>query len=84
MRSIAELKDQLAEAQAALAEEEQELRRAEMLAEKEARASVPRCRCRLPRCGEGCAPSLSFEVARACPGDFRFCHIVYPFTLRGT
>ncbi len=35
MRSIADLKDQLAEAQAALASEEQELRRAEMLAEKE-------------------------------------------------
>ena len=35
MRSIAELKDQLAEAQAALAVEEQELRRVEMLAEKE-------------------------------------------------
>jgi flagellar FliJ protein len=35
MRSIAELKDQLAEAQAALASEEDELRRAEMLAEKE-------------------------------------------------
>jgi len=35
MRSIAELKDQLNDAQAALAEEEQELRRAEMLVEKE-------------------------------------------------
>lgn len=35
MRSIADLRDQLAEAQAALANEEQELRRAEMLAEKE-------------------------------------------------
>jgi flagellar protein FliJ len=35
MRSIAELKDQLADAQSALAEEEQELRRAEMLVEKE-------------------------------------------------
>ena len=35
MKSIAELKDQLSDAQAALAEEEQELRRAEMLVEKE-------------------------------------------------
>jgi flagellar export protein FliJ len=35
MRSIAELKDQLAEAQEALAAEEEELRRVEMLAEKE-------------------------------------------------
>jgi hypothetical protein len=35
MRSIAELKDQLADAQAALEAEEQELRRAEMLVEKE-------------------------------------------------
>ena len=36
MRSIAELRDQLAEAQAMLAAEEQELKRVEMLAEKEA------------------------------------------------
>ena len=35
MRSIAELRDQLADAEAALEEETQELRRAEMLAEKE-------------------------------------------------
>jgi flagellar export protein FliJ len=35
MRSIAELKDQLAEVQESLAAEEQELRRVEMLAEKE-------------------------------------------------
>ena len=35
MRSIAELRDQLNEAQLHLANEEQELRRAEMLAEKE-------------------------------------------------
>jgi flagellar export protein FliJ len=35
MRSIAELRDQLADAQAALEIEEQELRRAELLAEKE-------------------------------------------------
>ena len=35
MRSIADLKDQLAEVQAALANEEQELRRVEMLAEKD-------------------------------------------------
>lgn len=43
MRSIAELKDQLAEAQAALAAEEEELRRVEMLAEKEgsSAASMP-------------------------------------------
>jgi flagellar export protein FliJ len=41
MRSIAELKDQLAEAQAALAAEEQELRRVEMLAEKESGAASP-------------------------------------------
>ena len=39
MRSIAELKDQLAEAQDALAAEEQELRRVEMLAEKESGAA---------------------------------------------
>jgi flagellar export protein FliJ len=39
MRSIGELKDQLAEAQEALAMEEQELRRVEMLAEKEAGAA---------------------------------------------
>lgn len=41
MRSIAELRDQLAEAQAALETEEQELRRAEMLAEKEQGAGAP-------------------------------------------
>jgi len=36
MRSIAELRDQMADAQGALAAEEQELRRVELLAEKEA------------------------------------------------
>ena len=36
MKSIGELKDQLAEARTALGEEEQELRRVEMLVEKEA------------------------------------------------
>jgi len=36
MRSIAELRDQLADAQGALAAEEQELRQVELLAEKEA------------------------------------------------
>ena len=41
MRSIAELRDQLADAQAALAEEEQELRRAEMLAVKEGGSLSP-------------------------------------------
>jgi len=41
MRSIAELKDQLADAKNALADEEQELRRAEMLAEKEGGAPAP-------------------------------------------
>ena len=41
MRSIAELKDQLAEAQAALASEEDELRRVEMLAEKEGAPVAP-------------------------------------------
>ena len=41
MRSIAELRDQLAEAQAALEIEEQELRRAEMLAEKEQGGGAP-------------------------------------------
>lgn len=41
MRSIAELRDQLADAQTALAEEEQELRRAELLAEKEGGAPAP-------------------------------------------
>lgn len=41
MRSIAELRDQLAEAQDALAAEEQELRRVEMLAEKEAGSASP-------------------------------------------
>jgi hypothetical protein len=40
MRSIAELRDQLAEAKAALAVEEQELRRAELLAEKEQHGSA--------------------------------------------
>ena len=41
MRSIAELRDQLADAQAALEAETQELRRAELLAEKEGGASAP-------------------------------------------
>ncbi len=41
MRSIAELKDQLADAQAALAAEEQELRRAELLVEKEGGSPAP-------------------------------------------
>ncbi len=41
MRSIAELKDQMAEAQAALASEEDELRRVEMLAEKEGAPVTP-------------------------------------------
>jgi chromosome segregation ATPase len=41
MRSIAELRDQLTEAQAALEIEEQELRRAEMLAEKEQGGGAP-------------------------------------------
>jgi chromosome segregation ATPase len=41
MRSIAELRDQLADAQAALEEEEQDLRRAEMLAVKEGGSSLP-------------------------------------------
>ena len=41
MRSISELKDQLAEAQEALAAEEQELRRVEMLAEKESGSANP-------------------------------------------
>ncbi len=39
MRSIAELRDQLADAQAAQETEEQELRRVEMLAEKESGAA---------------------------------------------
>jgi flagellar FliJ protein len=39
MKSIAELKDQLAEAQAALGDEERELRRAELLVEKEGPAA---------------------------------------------
>jgi flagellar FliJ protein len=39
LRSISELKDQLAEAQAGLAAEEEELRRVEMLAEKEGSAA---------------------------------------------
>ncbi len=41
MKSIAELKDQLADAQAALADEERELRRAELLIEKEGGAQAP-------------------------------------------
>jgi flagellar FliJ protein len=41
MRSIAELRDQQAEAEAALAAEEQDLRRAEMMAEKEMQGSAP-------------------------------------------
>jgi flagellar protein FliJ len=41
MRSIAELKDQLTDAQTALGEAEQELRRAEMLAEKEGGSPAP-------------------------------------------
>lgn len=41
MRSIAELRDQLAEAQAALEAEEQDLRRAELLAEKEQGGGAP-------------------------------------------
>ena len=41
MRSIAELKDQLNDAQTALGEAEQELRRAEMLAEKEGGSPAP-------------------------------------------
>lgn len=41
MRSIAELRDQLADAQAALNEEEQELRRTELLIEKEGGAPAP-------------------------------------------
>ncbi len=41
MRSITELRDQLAEAHAALAAEEQELRRVEMLAEKEGGSATP-------------------------------------------
>ena len=41
MRSIAVLRDQLAEAQEALAAEEQELRRVEMLAEKETASATP-------------------------------------------
>ena len=40
MKSIGELKDQLAEARTALGEEEQELRRVEMLVEKEAGATA--------------------------------------------
>jgi flagellar export protein FliJ len=41
MRSIAELRDQLAEAQEAFAAEEQELKRVEMLAEKEQGSATP-------------------------------------------
>lgn len=41
MKSIAELKDQLADAQAALIDEERELRRAELLVEKEGGAQSP-------------------------------------------
>lgn len=40
MRSIAELRDQQAEAETALAVEEQELRRAEMIAEKESQGAT--------------------------------------------
>ena len=53
MRSIAELKDQLAEAQAALAAEEQELRRVEMLAEKEAGSATA-----MPAAGGGAGDAL--------------------------
>jgi flagellar protein FliJ len=41
MKSIAELKDQLADAKSALAEVEQELRRAELLVEKEGGTPAP-------------------------------------------
>jgi flagellar export protein FliJ len=41
MKSIAELRDQLADARTALAEEEQELRRAELLLEKEGGGPSP-------------------------------------------
>jgi len=41
MKSIAELRDQLADAQAALVDEERELRRAELLIEKEGAAQAP-------------------------------------------
>jgi flagellar FliJ protein len=41
MRSIAELRDQQAEAEAALAAEEQDLRRAELMAEKESQGAAP-------------------------------------------
>jgi flagellar protein FliJ len=41
MRSIAELRDQLNDAQSALEAEEQELRRAEMLVEKEGGSAAP-------------------------------------------
>jgi len=41
MRSIAELRDQLAEAQEAFAAEEQELKRVEMMAEKEQGSATP-------------------------------------------
>ena len=41
MKSIAELKDQLADAQGALVDEERELRRAELLIEKEGGAQAP-------------------------------------------
>jgi len=41
MKSIAELKDQLADAQAAVADEERELRRAELLIEKEGGTAAP-------------------------------------------
>lgn len=40
MRSIGELRDQLADAQTALADEERELRKVELLAEKEAGAAA--------------------------------------------
>ena len=41
MRSVAELRDQLADAQTAFQAEEQELRRVEMLVEKEGGAPAP-------------------------------------------
>ena len=41
MKSIGDLKDQLADAQAALAGEQAELRKVELLAEKEAQAAMP-------------------------------------------
>jgi flagellar protein FliJ len=41
MKSIGDLKDQLADAQSALADEQAELRKVELLAEKEAHAAMP-------------------------------------------